>query len=205
MQTEELRTTLFGIRNSTADFGRVGVSFNKETLRAGDNPLEEIGIDLPPGEYSFDRYEVFFNSAEFRRLSFEFFYGDGDYFNGERLTLNGEMGWNVNRHVAFALAYDYNKYDFPSADAITRQITFNNEIAFNSNWSILTLAQYDNLSDDIGINMRLRYNRKAGQDFWLVLNHNLREFDRTDPEYRGSGFRSVETVAAVKVRYTLRF
>ena len=179
--------------------------FEKERLLDGENPLDSLGIDVPAGEYSFDRYEVFFRTATFRPLAFEILVGGGDYYNGERFTLSTETEWRVNKHVAFELEYTYNDYKFPDADAITRQISLENSLAFNSKWSLLTLAQYDNLSADIGINMRLRYNRQAGQDLWLVLNHNMREFDPTDPEYRSSGFRSVETAAALKLRYTFRF
>lgn len=205
IQEEEIDVTLLNLRNSTSDQGRISVSFEKERLLDGENPLGRLDIDIPPGEYEFDRWEFFFRTANFRPVSFELFYSDGDYYNGKRMIANGEIEWRVNKHVGFEIDYNYNQYDFPGTEATTRQITFNNTIAFNANWSLLTLAQYDNLSDNIGINMRLRYNRAAGQDLWLVLNHNLQEYDPEDPEYRGSGFRSVETLAAVKLRYTFRF
>ena len=97
------------------------------------------------------------------------------------------------------LTYDYSKYDFPGQSAITRQITFENEIAFNARLSLVTLAQYDNISEDLGINARLRYNISAGQDIWFVINHNM---IRDPLEDR---FSSTQTVAAAKIRYTFRY
>jgi len=205
IQSERLNFNLVNVSTSSGDFWRVEYSKHKERLLVGEQPLDELGIIIPAGEYSFNKYAMFFRTAGHRKWALEMRYDDGDYYNGERFHLRSEVEWRPNRHLAFQFEYDYNKYDFPDAEAITRQITFDSQIAFNAKWALLTLAQYDNLSNDIGINMRLRYNRAAGQDFWVVLNHNMREYEQGDPEYRGSGFRSIQTIAAVKVRYTFRF
>ena len=111
------------------------------------------------------------------------------------------MDWTPNEHLSFSLRYDYNDYDFPgNQSAITRQITFENEISFNAKWSLVTLAQYDNISDNIGINSRLRLNLSAGQDVWFVINHNMVRDVTVDDR-----FHSTESVAVAKIRYTLRY
>lgn len=200
LQSQQIEAQLLNVNTGSGDFFRVGVERNKERLLDGErSPLGRVGIDIGPGEYSFDRYIFFIRSAGHRKFSAEMRLDDGDYYDGQRFHIRPQVEWTPNEHLSFRLQYDYNKYDFPGAEATTRLITFNNTIAFNSAWSLLTLAQYDNLSEDIGINMRLRYNLSAGQDFWLVLNHNMQELDPDE------GFRSVETIAAMKIRYTFRF
>jgi len=99
-----------------------------------------------------------------------------------------------------SLRLDFNRYDFPGITAITRQITLNNEFAFNSKMSLVTLVQYDNISDDIGINARFRYNLSAGQDVWFVINHNMVRDTGIDDR-----FRSTQSVAVAKIRYTFRY
>ena len=37
----------------------------------------------------------------------------------------------------------------------------------------MNLLQYDNGSGNIGVNSRLRWNRKAGEDVYLVVNYNF--------------------------------
>jgi len=155
--------------------------------------------------YSFDRWNIELGTGDHRSVSAELRIEGGDFFDGERLRVAPELNWRINNHVAFGLEYDHNRYQFSSADETTHQVTLQNEIAFNANWSLLTLAQYDNLSDNIGINTRLRYNREAGQDFWLVLNHNMQRFEPGDPEFRNDEFRNMETLIALKFRYTFRF
>ena len=127
------------------------------------------------------------------------YYEDGDYFNGERFRIRPEVEWRPNEHFGLELEYDFNRFDFPGQTEYTRQITLESDVAFDSHWSVTALVQYDNISDDVGLNTRLRYNIEAGRDFWVVLNHNWVE----DPiENR---FRSTQTLAAVKLRYTFRF
>ena len=167
--------------------------------------MHQAVIDIPPGEYSFNSWNTNIRTADHRNFSGGFWINVGDYYDGQRIGFSPSFEWRVNNHLAFETSVNYNKYKFPGAEATTRQITLENEIAFNSSWSLVTLAQYDNLSKEVGINSRLRYNRAAGKDFWLVLNHNMREFEADDPEYRSNDFRSVETVVALKFRYTFRF
>jgi hypothetical protein len=61
------------------------------------------------------------------------------------------------------------------------------------------LVQYDNVTDSAGFNSRLRYNPKAGQDVYVVLN---RQFD-VDPLNRNLSSTTSEFV--LKFNYTFRF
>jgi hypothetical protein len=199
VQSEEIETVPISLRSREGDFWRIDVKFQKEGLLPGEQPLDRIGIEVPAGEHSFERVGMFLRTASHRKLGIQFRIDDGGWFNGDKFHLGPEVEWKPNEHLAFSLKYDYNKFKFPGAEAITRQITFENEIAFNSKWSLVTLAQFDNISDDIGINSRLRLNLSAGQDVWFVINHNM---DRDPLDDR---FRSVQSVAAVKIRYTFRY
>lgn len=205
LQSQQIRLNLVDVRNGSNDNFRITVSNEKEQLLTGENPLDRLGIDLSPGEYEFDRWNMNLRSSNHRPVSVQLQMDGGDYYDGKRFGVSPEVDWRLNNHLAFKLELDYNKYELPGGEATTRQMSFENEIAFTPNWSLLTLVQYDNLSDDIGINTRLHYNRASGQDFWLVVNHNMRRFDPLDPEYRNEEFRSVESLVALKFRYTFRF
>ena len=54
-----------------------------------------------------------------------------------------------------------------------RLVSANANYAFNSKWSWINLIQYDNFSDVVGINSRLRWNPQAGEDLFLVINYNF--------------------------------
>ena len=199
VQSQEIEIELPRIRTTQGDFARIEYALLKEGLLPGEQPLAPIGIFIPAGKYSFDRYSLFARTAGHRPLSFELFVEDGGYFNGDRLQILSEVEWRPNMHFAMELEYDFSRFDFPGQTEYTREITLESEVAFNALWSLTALVQYDNVSDDIGLNTRLRYNIEAGRDFWVVLNHNWVE----DP--LDGRFRSTQTLAAVKLRYTFRF
>jgi len=214
LQTQRASLSLVNVRTASNDNFRVGISTHKERLLEDDgSPLDRLGIEIAPGEYSFDRWNANVRTGGHRKFSIGLNASGGDYYDGQRYGFSPQLQWRVNNHLAFELDVEYTKYKFPlsscpdasTCEATVRQIDFENEIAFNSRWSLVTIAQYDNLSDEVGINSRLHYNRAAGQDFWLVLNHNMQQFDPDDEEYRNNNFRSVETVLALKFRYTFRF
>ena len=199
IQSQEIEIELPRLRTVQGDFIRFEYAFLKEGLLPGEQPLEPIGIVIPAGEYAFERYSVFLSTAGHRPVSFELFAEDGEYFNGERLQIRPEIEWRPNKHFAIELEYELSRFDFPGQTEYTREISLETEIAFNALWSLTALVQYDNVSDDIGLNTRLRYNIEAGRDFWVVLNHNWVEDPLEDR------FRSTQTLAAVKLRYTFRF
>ena len=199
IQSQEFEIDYLGAESSSGDFLRLNVRFHKEGLLTGEQPLEDLGILIPPGEYSFERWGGGIFSASHRKWEAGFRFGTGGYYNGDLLSFAPYIGWTPNEKASFSLEVGYDKYDFPGQTAITRQITFGNELAFNAKLSLVTLIQYDNVSEDIGINSRLRYNLAAGQDIWFVINHHMLR----DPQ--DDRFRSTQSVAAAKIRYTFRY
>lgn len=199
IQSREIEVELASLSSNAGDFLRLSYTYQTEGLLPGEQPLDRIGITIPNGEHSFKQYGVFLSSSRHRKWSVHIDLDGGELFNGDFCHIAPSIDWRPNEHLSFSLEYDYNKYDFPGQSAVTRQITFENEISFNAKLSLVTLAQYDNLSDDIGINSRLRYNLSAGQDIWFVVNHNM---VRDPLENR---FRSTQSLAVAKIRYTFRY
>ncbi len=199
VQSQELELEFLGGQSREGDFMRLSYRFLKEGLLIGEQPLEDIGITIPPGEYSFERIGGAVFTADHRKLWIGARFNDGGLYNGDFFSIEPEISWTPNEHLNFMLAYAYGKYDFPGQSAITRQITFQNEISFNAKLSLVTLAQYDNISEDLGIHSRLRYNLAAGRDIWFVINHNMLRDPIED------SFRSTKSVAAAKIRYTFRY
>ncbi|MDH5345574.1 MAG: DUF5916 domain-containing protein, partial [Gammaproteobacteria bacterium] len=201
VQSQEIGTDLFSLRSRAGDFGRIDVKFLEEGLLPGEQPLEDIGIFIPSGSHKFERVGGFVRTASHRPFAVQLRVDGGGYYNGDLMHIRPEIEWRPNEHFYLKLEYDYNKYEFPgNQEATTRQISLENELAFNAKLSLVTLVQYDNVSEDVGINSRLRYNLSAGQDIWFVVNHNMIRDVTSD-----NRFQSTETAAVAKIRYTFRF
>ena len=101
--------------------------------------------------------------------SFE--YSEGEFYNGDRVEVTLGAEWRPNRRLLLGLDYEYNDIKLPQSDFITRQIQVNANFSFNPRWSWLNLLQYDNESKSAGLNSRLRWNPRSGQDLYLSLIH----------------------------------
>lgn len=123
----------------------------------------------------------------------------GDFFGGEIVSALAGFEWRPNRHLFLGVGYEYNDIKLPGGDFTSRLIQADVNIAFNVRWSWVNLVQYDNESNSVGINSRLRWSPRAGQDLYVVLNH---DFDATGA-FRG--LRSTGSQLSVKYTHTFRF
>ena len=86
--------------------------------------------------------------------------------------------FRINVYVDFSLDYRISKLDFPVIEGrdittfTVHQSSFKAAYALNRKFSVNAFIQTSNVSKKIGANIRLRYNFREGQDFWLVINQS---------------------------------
>jgi len=170
---------------------------NKEVIT---EPFEiSDGVIIPIGDYSFDEYGFDLEAGSQRRVSGSFSYRDGEFFDGDRQQLKGSITWVPSRHFRASAGYDYNDVHLPQGDFVVRLVTLQADINFSSTLSWVNLIQYDNVSETAGINSRLHWIPEAGREMFIVLNHNLEDYDRTN------SFHSLGAEFTAKFSYTFRF
>jgi len=157
------------------------------------------GVIIPIGDYSFDEYGFDLEAGSQRRVSGSFSYRDGEFFDGDRQQLKGSITWVPSRHFRASAGYDYNDVHLPQGDFVVRLVTLQADINFSSTLSWVNLIQYDNVSETAGINSRLHWIPEAGREMFIVLNHNLEDYDRNNT------FHSLGAEFTVKFSYTFRF
>ena len=158
-------------------------------------------IIIPSGEYSFDEAEFSMSFGEQRKVFGSFGVRSGDFFDGKRQALSGEIGWRPSIHFATALSYETNDVELPGGSFISRLIQFRTDVVFSSTVSWVTQLQYDNVTESIGINSRLHWIPEAGREAFIVLNHNLQNFD----PLTSNTFNSAAADLTLKYSYTFRF
>jgi hypothetical protein len=168
-----------------------------EPFEIWDDGSEQIVI--PPGDYSFDEAQITFEGGPLRKVFGEFTTRFGDFYDGERVSVSGSIGWRPSMHFTTTLGYEVNDVDLPQGDFVARLISLRADIVFSSTVSWVTLLQYDNFSETVGINSRLHWIPQAGREAFIVLNHGLQDFDRDDT------FKSANADLTLKYSYTFRF
>lgn len=201
LQTEVLAYRLLELQTTTRDNLTLNHIQSKEvvtnTFAIFRQPGNEVFIQ--PGSYDFGETEVGFSTAGQREFSGSVNYRTGDFFNGERVNINGSFTWNQSRYFNMSIRYDWNDIELPQGDFTTRLSSLNTQVAFSPNLYWISLVQYDNISEEIGVNTRLQWVPKAGQEAFIVLNHNVQDVDQDNR------FHTAYSDLSLKFRYTFRF
>jgi hypothetical protein len=197
LQTEVITVRPLEIENATRDRLDLRYIENKEVVT--DFFEISAGIFIEPGQYSFDEYGFDLSTGGHRPLSGSLSYRTGEFYDGDRRMLRGELTWAPSRYFRTGVSYDINDVELPQGDFVVRLVTFQADIVFSSTLSWINLIQYDNVSETAGINSRLHWIPEAGREAFLVLNHNLEDIDRN------GSFHSSQADMTLKLNYTFRF
>ena len=156
-------------------------------------------VVIPRGRYSFDEYVATVASGSHRKFVAAVHHRRGDFFSGKRINYGTIMTLRPTKHFTFRFGYDHHDIRLPQGAFVTRLANLSSEVAFNANLLWINRVQYDNVSEEVGVNSRLHWVLQDGREAYLVLNHNLQDYDRDN------SFDETLSDLSVKVNYTFRF
>jgi hypothetical protein len=197
LQSQSIGMTPLEMTSHSGDVLLMKVAAAKEVL---DEPFEiSPGIIIPTGEYSFTDAGIEWRFAGHRRFSGRIAYIEGDFYDGERQRSFGSITWQPSPKFRANIGYNLNDIQLPAGEFTTRLVTAGIDIVFSSRLSWVNLVQYDNVSETMGINMRLHWIPESGKEMFFVINQQLEDFDRDD------SFHSQFADMTLKASYTFRF
>jgi hypothetical protein len=201
LQSQVIVARLLEMRTNAGEQLSVQYVATRETITEPFTIYEEPSrrVIVPPLDYSFHETAMTASTAGQRTFSGNLTYRSGDFYSGERRNIGGQVSWKQSRYFAMTIRYDWNDIDLPEGSFITRLARLSTEVNFSSTLYWISLIQYDNVSEVIGVNSRLRWIPTAGQEALFVVNHRLEDRDRHD------GFRSELLDLSGKLSYTFRF
>ena len=191
----------FEFESHTRDQGYLRIHATKEALIKPYDFLTQFiyNLVIPIGNYSFNEAEIRFQSGQLRDIWGTTGYRSGKFYGGNRQQKTVGIGWRPSSHFQFTLNYTVNDVELSYGDFVTQLLQLRNDIIFSPTMSWSTLLQYDNITETVGINTRLHWIPRAGQEGFIVLNHNLQDIDLNNR------FKSTLADLAVKFNYTFRF
>ena len=153
-------------------------------------------LNIQTGRYHFDEGEVRFTLSKNRWIGGALVVGAGSFYDGSQTRASADLIVRFSRFVQTGLVYRVNDIRLPDGDELIHVLGVRLNLLFTPDISWVTLVQYDNVSDSIGINSRLRWIIEDGRELFLVVNQGL---DTSD------GLRAGRTAPLVKLQWTFRF
>lgn len=132
-------------------------------------------IAVPTGNYTTYRGGGSLQSKQGRRFSTAFNFETGGFYDGTGTTWSTSLQWKANRHLTLFQDYETAWISFSGGSFRTHVVQARINYALNTNFFTNSLIQYDNESEELGINLRMNYQFREGRELFLVYNEILDE------------------------------
>jgi len=196
LESLELEFRPFGIRFESGDGFRLLVAHAEEDLV---DPFEiRPGVILPVGRYEFTSFGIEAQSESSRPVSVNGRAMIGEFFDGNRLTWNVNVGYRPSRYLGFETFWSHNDVELVNGDFVTDLWRQRILVTLNPDLLISLFGQYDKASELLALNARLRWIYRPGSDLFVVYNQNW------DAPSLGS-LRSGDREITVKWTYRFEF
>ncbi len=159
------------------------------------------GVVLPVGEYTFTRFRSNLGtSATRRRVSGNLTVFWGDYWSGKAEQIQAGIAFRLPPKFTFSINTNQTFAKLREGSFAARISTMNLNYAVSSRLSFTNLVQYDNRSENLGWQSRVRWTIRPGDDLFVSFNQGwIRE------EGEDVRFRAEDNKLAVKLQYAFRF
>ena len=199
-----------------------GDRFGVTLLREGDRPEEDFAVFetnseaviIPSGSHEWKRYQIEVASAPKRLISADLKRESGGFYGGELRSLEGSVALRQSlfkvelggeHHVGNAPGWTTLSEETGLSDSGGRfiQNLYNCriEVKFSPDLQLASFVQYDNESESLGTNTRLRWTFQPFGDLFVVYNHNLQ---RAINDLNRRTFEFESNVLMVKLQYAWR-
>jgi hypothetical protein len=133
------------------------------------------GVPIPGNQgYHYNSVELEYRSDRRRIFAFGVEPSIGEFFNGDRFSVQGSVTMRFQPKVFLSLVVNYDKISLPDPhpSAEIWLVSPKIDITFSKSVFWSTLIQYSNQRDNLGINSRLQWRFAPLSDLYLVYNDN---------------------------------
>ncbi len=148
-----------------------GSSASFNTGESFERLFEEFRrYSLEPGDYRTRDYLVSYNSDRSRLVGGRISYTWGDFWNGTRRSIGGDVTFKPNYHWQIDTRYSRNHLELPVGDFVTTLVSLKVLYAFTSRIFLNTFLQYNAERHQFSSNIRFNIIHHPLSDIYLVFN-----------------------------------
>jgi len=225
LQTLIINPTFLEIHNALDDFVYLGAESRSEVISDFDDGVyADCGgfyinktplICIPSGRFDWRHVQLGFGTAPSRPVALYLDYSYGGFFGGQIHRVEGNLELRLSKHFFGQVEYIENRaHDVTNElrdldgdivatddrDFVQRLVKLKAQFILSPDVSWDTFVQYDNLSDSIGWNSRLRWILQPGNELVIIWNqaHGANDVEGRDFRFQSAGLTS-------KLSWTFRF
>ncbi len=135
----------------------------KEDFLLGD-------LATPFGSYDFDHVRLNLQTGPQRRISGNFAYQQGGFFDGSRREISYRYRVEARPRLTLEPTVAFNWIELPGGEYDTRLISTRINYALSPRSFLAAFLQYNGAANSLSANVRFRWEYEPGSDFFLVYN-----------------------------------
>ncbi|MBA4136571.1 MAG: hypothetical protein C0518_04565 [Opitutus sp.] len=189
--------TWLGYEGETAagDFFNGQVKRTRERL---DAPFQIWpGVIVPAGDYEWDLARTILASTRARPVNLRLELATGGFLSGTRDEYMVNIAWRPSARVELSTDWLVNDVDLPTGRFHLRVASARALWFATPDLQFSLLGQYDNLSESLGVNFRVRWTVQPGNEVFFVVNQG---YDTSLDRFRPRGNET-----SLKGAWTFRF
>lgn len=195
--TQDIRFTIFNIDFMSDEMIMLDVTRNYEQLQEPFDIKRDGSLLIPEDEYVNWLISSRFATASHRKVALELELETGGFWSGTRTEYEAEITLRPYTGIELNPEYVRTNVDLEEGSFSTDLLRFTANLDFTNFLFFSSSVQYDNLSNLLATNNRLRWIIRPGSDLYLVYAHNWIE--------EQSRFHTLQRSGTFKVSYTHRF
>ena len=147
-----------------------------------DGPFEiQPGFVIPAGSYQWTRFRAEVNTATKRPWVIDFAFRWGSFYGGHLRQYQPALTLKPDTHVRVVIQMERDEASFPQGSFVTQLFFGRFDYNFSPDIGWSSLVQYDDQSRSLGLQARLRWILRPGNDLFLVVSRGW--FRRFDGDY----------------------
>jgi hypothetical protein len=154
------------------------------------------GVVIPVGKYDWRRYRLEAGTAAKRRLAAQVTWWFGGFYNGTLDQLSADGSWTPSPIVSLLFNVQHNSGRLPAGDFDQTLIGVKVRLNLSPDLQLNSFVQFDNETQSVGTNTRLRWTFHPQGDLFVIYNHNVRDFKESP-----SGWAKDSNALMVKAQY----
>jgi hypothetical protein len=143
-----------------------------------NRPFGFAGASVPAGDYRWVEGRLAHTQPGSALLRGTLAIEGGRFYDGHRIGFSAAPTWSASRHLELNGLYQASRITFSERPVGEEQVLvqvarLRARVMFSGALSTAFFVQYASAADLVTLNARLRYNRREGQDLYLVFNDGL--------------------------------